>query len=79
MAMAAVNDEPQFLVVNGSVPLGTGGFYTFIGGDSAETVLRRSTAKAPAVRACALPPAGADVAHDTEKNLAEPPWVAGVV
>ncbi|MEO6604396.1 MAG: hydrogenase small subunit [Aeromicrobium sp.] len=50
-ALAAVNDEPHILVVNGSVPLGAGGAYTVIGGESAETVLRRSAAKATAVLA----------------------------
>ena len=50
-ALAAVNEEPHILVVNGSVPLGAGGAYTVIGGESAETVLRRSAAKATAVLA----------------------------
>ncbi|CAN5210910.1 hydrogenase small subunit [soil metagenome] len=50
-ALAAVNDEPHLLVVNGSVPLGAGGAFTVIGGESAETVLRRSADKATAVLA----------------------------
>ncbi len=56
-ALEDTNAEPHILVVNGSVPLADGGVYTMIGGETAETVLRKAAEKASvilAVGACAV-------------------------
>ena len=56
-ALQATDAEPHILVVNGSIPLADGGIYATIGGESAETVLRRSAENASAilaVGACAV-------------------------
>jgi hydrogenase small subunit len=56
-ALEAANAGPHILVVNGSIPLRDGGIYCTIGGESAESVLRRSAENASAilaVGACAV-------------------------
>ncbi|MCE1174838.1 MAG: hydrogenase small subunit [Propionibacteriales bacterium] len=56
-ALEAANAQPHVLVVNGSIPVNDGGIYCTIGGESAESVLRKSAEKASAViavGACAV-------------------------
>lgn len=56
-ALEDTNAEPHILVVNGSVPQADGGVYAVIGGETAETVLRKAAEKASAilaVGACAV-------------------------
>jgi len=52
-----INEEPHILVVNGSIPIKDNGIYCCIGGESAESVLRKSAKNAEAilaVGACAV-------------------------
>jgi len=49
--LAAAGREPHLLLVNGSVPLKEHGVYCTIGGESAETVLKRAAQNASAVLA----------------------------
>ncbi|MDR1767074.1 MAG: hydrogenase small subunit [Propionibacteriaceae bacterium] len=56
-ALAAANEQPHILVVNGSIPTKDDGIYCTIGGESAEDVLKKSAANATAilaVGACAV-------------------------
>ena len=55
-ALEEASSQEHVLLINGSIPRGAGGGYCTIGGESAETVLRKAAAKANhilAVGACA--------------------------
>ena len=55
-ALEQASSQPHVLVINGSIPRGGRGGYCTLGGESAETVLRKAAAKASyvlAVGACA--------------------------